>query len=382
MTPRERMKTAMDLGTPDRVPVMCQLSIGHMLLQLGVDPVEFWHDGNLFAEGLIRLREIYDFDGILVSLHGHDPHWREGIRARETSPDGEVLTLTDGRRQNSTMIHPSNDLPRPESYHPPHIDCSVLTADDLPSELGYIPVSQGLHFQINRATRFDIFHTIRRIAGADYSLHGEVTSPFDYFLDLLGHEQGLVSLIENPEKSKWVLSRFAQLVSGLASDMCDTGIDAVKISSPFAGASFISPEMYREFVLPYEAQIVRAVRAKNVHVYLHTCGSIGDRLELMFESGASGIECLDPPPLGNIELDEAMRRVRDLGFVKGNIDSVHTLLEKSEIAILNDVKECLETGKQNGGFILSTACSVAPAVEQNKLRLLAAASGSWGSYDR
>jgi hypothetical protein len=74
-TPRERVKAAMDLRTPDRVPLMCQLSIGHMLLQLGVSPVEFWHDVEVFADGLVKLREIYDFDGILVSLQGRDSYW-------------------------------------------------------------------------------------------------------------------------------------------------------------------------------------------------------------------------------------------------------------------------------------------------------------------
>lgn len=375
MTPRERVRTAMDRGIPDRVPVMCQLSIGHMLLQLGGSPVEFWYDGNIFADGLIRLREIYDFDGILISLHGHDPDWREKIQTQEQTPDGEVVTLKDGR----CLIHPYDDLPRPVSSAVSSLEPAALKDAELPTTLDYIPVSQGLHFSINPRTKLDIFRTIRSKVGREFSLHGEVTSPFDYYLDLVGHERGLIGLIDSPDHAKRILSHFARLVSELASEMCDTGIDAVKISSPFAGASFISPEMYREFVLPHEAKICRAVRAKNVHVYLHTCGSIGDRLELMFESGASGIECLDPPPLGNVELDEALRRVRGMGFVKGNIDSVHTLLEKGEMAILDDAKDRLETGKRYGGFILSTACSVAPAVEQSKLRLLTAASRSWGS---
>jgi hypothetical protein len=374
MTPRERMKKAMDLGIPDRVPVMCQLSIGHMLLQLGVSPVDLWHDGGVFAEGLIRLRETYDFDGILVSLHGHDPHWRESIRFREKTSDGEVVTFVDGGR----MIYPYNDLPRPESFVQPTVDLETMHDAELPALLTYIPVSQGLHFQINQSARFDIFHAVRQKTGMEFSLHGEVTSPFDYFLDFLGHERGLVSLIENPGKSKRILSHFTRLVSRLASDMCDTGIDAIKISSPFAGASFISPEMYREFIIPCETEIAKVVRQKNVHVYLHTCGSISDRLELMFETGVSGIECLDPPPLGNVELEEAKRRLEGLGFIKGNIDSVNVLLAKGSVEILADARKRLEIGRQRGGYILSTACSVAPGVEREKLRLLHEAADLWG----
>ncbi len=60
----------MNQESPDRLPLMCQLSIGHMILQLDVSPVDFWNDVEVFADGLVKLREIYGFDGILVSLHG------------------------------------------------------------------------------------------------------------------------------------------------------------------------------------------------------------------------------------------------------------------------------------------------------------------------
>ncbi len=37
----------------------------------------------------------------------------------------------------------------------------------------------------------------------------------------------------------------------------------------------------KDFVLPYERQIVQSVRRQDVHIYTHTCGAIGDRLEIM-----------------------------------------------------------------------------------------------------
>ena len=52
-TPRERVKAAMNLQHPDRVPLMCQFSIGSMMNQLKPNPVEFWYDKNVFADGLV-----------------------------------------------------------------------------------------------------------------------------------------------------------------------------------------------------------------------------------------------------------------------------------------------------------------------------------------
>ncbi|MCX6142553.1 MAG: hypothetical protein NTZ35_04965 [Ignavibacteriales bacterium] len=364
----------MDLKTPDRVPVMCQLSIGHMLLQLDVSPLEFWHDVNVFAEGLIKLREIYGFDGVLVSLHGHDPDWRNNIRSRSVVGGLEEIVWQNGER----IRYLSDDLPQPLDQEIRYPVLSEFDQKELPATLAYIPVSQGLRFAIDSLHRFDVFRLIRSSIGGSYSVHGEITSPFDYFLDLFGYQEGLLGLLSEPDKCKGVLARFTALVKRLAVDMCDEGVDAIKVSSPFAGAGFISRDAYSEFVLPYESEVAQAVRAKGVHIYTHTCGAVSDRLELMFDAGVSGIECLDPPPLGDVELKDAKRRTGGRGFIKGNIDSVNTLLYGDAAKILTDARQRLEVGKEGGGFILSTACSVAPRVDRSKLQLLREAVDTWG----
>ncbi len=373
-TPRQRLREAMDLGIPDRVPLMCQLSIGHMLLQLKTSPSEFWHDEDVFVQGLVKLREIYDFDGILVSLHGHVRNWKEGIQSRRQLPEGEEILWKDGSR----ILYLHNDLPQPmheEESRPALADVSIET---LPATLDYIPVSQGLRFRIDPEHPFDVFRKVRGIVGPDYSVHGEITSPFDYFLDLFGHQEGLLGLLNEPGKSKKILKHFTGLIKQLALKMCSEDIDAIKVSSPFAGAGFISPTFYSEFVLPFEQEIARAVRRAGVHIYTHTCGVVSDRLELMFDAGVSGIECLDPPPMGNVELGDAKRRTKGRGFIKGNIDSVNTLLNGTNEIILEDARRRIEAGREGGGFILSTACSVAPGVEREKLLLLREAVEKWG----
>jgi len=156
----------------------------------------------------------------------------------------------------------------------------------------------------------------------------------------------------------------------IAREQAELGVDAVKVSSPFAGMGFISPEFYRTFVLPFESRVVAAIREAGAHAYLHTCGEIADRLELMIESGASGIECLDPPPLGNVDLEEAIERIGDRAFIKGNLDSVNLLLNSGIEDIQKEIGRTLQIGRKARGFILSTACSVAPRVPRENLRLL------------
>lgn len=376
MNSKERMLAAMNCKPVDKIPVMCQMSIGHMLLQLGVSPSEFWFDKDSFAQGLIKLREIYDFDGILVSLHGHNPNWKESILKIERVEEGEMAELNSGDK----ILFPDNDLPQyiyKDKIERPSIH--DITEEDLPKILDYIPVSANLYFYIDQNNKFNVLEDLVKSHGKEYSIHGEITSPFDYMLDLLGYEPALMALIDDPDKCKMISNHYAKLIKKLALEMCDTGIDAIKVSSPFAGMGFISPSYYEEFVLPFERDIVTAVREKGVHIYIHTCGSIGDRLELMFNSGMSGIECLDPQPLGNVDLEEAVERIADKGFIKGNIDSVNTLLMGTKEKVAHDVQEIINVGKTHQGFILSTACSIAPAVKRENIQLLKELANNTGA---
>jgi uroporphyrinogen-III decarboxylase len=377
MTPKERMARAMNLEEPDRIPVMCQMSIGHMLLQTECRPLDFWFAKEAFAEGLLRLRELYNFDGILVSLHGHSPVWMKDIDRIQSEQDEETIIWQNGDR----TVFPKDDLPRDfsaEKQYPPFI--SDLDPDSLPSNVDFIPVSQGLDYSIDLDHPYSIFDLINQSVGDTFSIHGEVTSPLDYFLHLFGIKKAMTNLIEEPAKSKAILQRFTDGIKKIALGQVEHDVDAIKISSPYAGANFISPEFYKEFVLPFESQIIQAIRSHNVHAYLHTCGAIDDRLELMTESGASGIECLDPPPLGNVSLEEAKNRVGDRMFIKGNIDPVNTLLHGNLEDVGKEASDRIAFGKSGGGFILSTACSIAPYTKRENIQFLAHLVNEYGQY--
>lgn len=369
MTSRQRVQAAMDLQQPDRTPLMCQFSIGSMMLQLKPSsPVQFWYDGLTFADGLIELCELSHFDGILISLHGHSPNWKDNIISIKEIESGKQEVLFEDR----TEIHSWSELPMVKFHkkRTPICTSDIDIAKDIPSVIDYIPVSQDLHFRLDRDSLLDIFLYIRSKVGDKYSLHADVTSPFDYLLDYLGYENALLSLIMDPDKCKEILQKFTDGLCDLAQKISGCDIDAIKISSPFAGMGFISAEHYTEFVLPYEQQIVKVIRNQGKHVYTHTCGHISDRLELMRETGISGLECLDPEPIGNVDLSDAFSRIGDTLFIKGNIDSVNTLLYADDEKARADVLRIIETGEKNKGFILSTACSIAPKVTLERIRML------------
>ena len=380
MKSRDRVLKAMNMEQPDRVPVMCQFSIGFMNQQLKetkITPMELWNDAEKYADAMIYLRERFDFDGILVSLHGHFADWRKKVKV-EIIDGIEVATF-----YNRTETYVDDDLPVGKYFEEPQFDIDTFDVNEISEDLDYIPASKNCYIFIDKTNPYRVFEILDKKLKNEYSIHGEITSPLDYFLDLFGYENALIAMMTNPEKVKEVLAKFTIGVINMANGLCDnTNIDAIKISSPFAGSDFISPESYREFELPYLTEIAKAIKSKGKFGYVHTCGHITDRLEMMAEAGVSGIECLDPPPIGNVELDDAFNRIGKDLFIKGNVDSVNTLLDGSDEKVNNDISERIRIGMQNRGFILSTACSIAPKVTKENVQILSKIVRDIGNYNK
>ncbi len=375
MNSKEIVALAMDRKRPPRIPVMCQLANGHTIINTGVHPIDYFTSDEVWADCLIRMRDLYDFDGILCHKPGRVNGLLDLVDRIDRDAETPTLYLRDGARIECTRNDDAYYKPAPGFRRP------TLDELDLDHLLDWAPES-FIAFQASKATLpvtdpgafpDHVFGTLDRViarTGGEYSVHGEVRAPFDHFLNILGMEDGLVALLDNPEKCLAVLDRTTEWSIALAVAQARRGAAAIKVSSPFAGNAFLGTDMYEQFILPFEARLARAVRAEGAAVYTHTCGAIGDRLELLCRAGVSGIECLDPPPLGDVDLAEAVNFLQGKIFIKGNVDPVNTLLRGDGEMVRRDVGKILETARGMDGFILSSACSVAPPAPPENLKLM------------
>ncbi len=393
MNSKRRVFEAMNHGRPDRVPVMCQLALGHYFLNCDYPPSEIWFDSNTFAKALIDLQQRYRFDGVLVNLPGRPKNWRDFLSSSSKEGDSEILTWPSGLvtavgpDDNPHTFGPGKtpleradyktvDINDPATYrtpgyvwntwHAPHlwdIDPDADLADP-----GAYPES------------FTAALRAARQLGPGISVHAEIFSPFTHLLEFFGYEQALFALIDEPRTCHALLEVFTAFARAQVElyGRCDP--DAILVSSAFAGAGFISREMYKEFVAPYEDRLYRAITEQGVKSYVHTCGAIGDRLDLMAETSVNGIDTLDPPPLGTVNLDQAKAEYGKRFFFKGNLDAVNEMLNADDETFDQAVKDRLEIGKPGAGYILSSACSVAPHVRPERLKTLADLAQRFGSH--
>ena len=382
LTSRERVARAIRREPVDRVPVFCQLALGHYFLHAGLPPHRIWFTSEGFAEALVCLQRRYRFDGILMNLPGRPQDLLDGVRRVETTSEGETVWWKNGE-----VTHiPPDDNPRhlgSDGDALPRVDFATLDPErgtGLDALTGYwwntyhVPwlAGRNSHSLLDEVPDY-FLTTIRAVqaaTGGTVAVHGEVFSPFTHFMELLGYEAALMALLDDPAKATALLERLGESAIIWAKAQACAGVDAVLISSAFAGGGFLSRGMYSQFVLPHERRLAQAVQSCGVPVYTHTCGRIGDRLDLMQATGIEGLDTLDPPPLGNTDLARARGEVGQRLFLKGNMNPLMLLQATHATEVRAEAERCLRAAAPGDGYILSTACSVAPRVAPWKLEML------------
>jgi uroporphyrinogen-III decarboxylase len=409
MNSKERMRAAMDHGKPDRVAVMCQLALGHYFLNCAYRPSDIWFDPDTFAAALVERQRRYRFDGILVNIPGRPPDWRNRIKSRQNVQGAEHICWESGLEtivpadDNAQTFSPGGArLPRANyltvDVNDPHVQrlpgC-VWNTWHMPELWGIAPEAD-----LSDPSAYPKWftRTLEKVqqCAPDVSVHVEVFSPFTHLMELFGYEQALMALVDAPETCHRALSVFTKNVLAQVQLYAACRPDAVLVSSAFAGAGFISRPMYKEFVAPYEDQVFRAIRVGAgpracpnslgnhgglpLPSYVHTCGAIGDRLDLMAETSVDGIDTLDPPPLGTVDLAQAKAEYGRRFFFKGNLDAVNEMLHADDATFERAVRDRLRIGKPGSGYILSSACSVAPHVKPDRLQRLVQLAEEFGRY--
>jgi len=329
---------------PDRVPVWCPLSLEH-IIRNGTANGEIPSTIDDYVRAECDLIRRYGFDGVVLYL----PGVREGTRVDSMLHEWIYGAAVGDKSHVFEQADPEAWGPSLPEYAPEDFYSSRLARD---------------------------------ILGPDYHIGGWTPDGFSRAIQWFPTlEDALIATIQDPARFQALVSYFdAQSVAWAKAQVQLGSMESIHISSPYGGSSFLSRRTFEDLVLPSIRKLAAALKPLPAWSYLHTCGFLSDRLELVAESGVDGIECMDPPPLGNVDLADAKRRVGERVFLKGNIDSVNVLLRGSDEAVDDAICKCLDAGRPGGAYILSTACSVAPAVPPERVQRMAELAERFGYY--
>lgn len=143
--------------------------------------------------------------------------------------------------------------------------------------------------------------------------------------------------------------QYIESMRGAKFDLIETGGGA-------GSSTIISPNIFKEFCLPYDKQMHEALQDLGFRVTYHTCGGNLGIEEYIIATGADVSETLAPLSVGgNQEPWEFKEKVGDRIALIGGLDQFNVLTTGSKETIRKQVFELFKKVGKNGGYICSAS---------------------------
>ncbi len=360
MSTRERLLTALSGGQPDRVPVSIFLN--------PYDPSDYRRRDRSYDE-------VFD----AVEKHGDPFHSEHGLcpfmltaheceRSTRVLPDGAVevtlrtpagplvqVTRPGGRGQLKRFISNERDL-------------------DTALSIPYEPLRPDLS---------EFSEALERLG--DRVLGQVVLMDPACTVGWLDETTAALWSLEQPHLLRRLLDVAFERLKNLIDHLLDQDAGPVYY---FNGPEYcipplMAPQAFHDYVARYDTELVARIHERGKLTIIHSHGKVNQFLEAFADIGTDGLNVLEPPPMGDIDLADAKRRVGDRMCLIGNVQ--YDPLARGSLAEVEAlVREAIENGAPGGGFILAPCASpyevpLPDQARRNLIHMLQSAH-RWGQY--
>jgi uroporphyrinogen-III decarboxylase len=169
---------------------------------------------------------------------------------------------------------------------------------------------------------------------------------------------GIVDLIEATyEDPEWV-HHFLQILFERKKIFIESTLganyDILEHGGGDASSTIISPQIFDNYVAPYDSELITIAHQMGQRIVYHTCGGMMPILENIAAMKPDAMETFTPTSLGgDIELLEAKRRIGDKVCMIGGFDQFHYFTDCTPEKTREAVRKVFEQAGANGGFILA-----------------------------
>jgi len=372
MTPRERVAKTLNFEEPDRVPI-CIGSSGasvndavyyqlkeHFQIEGDVEPFRSGHGDNIYDPRVFdKLGGDFRHVFLKSSQTYEAPVTEDGGRINEWG----VKVIRVGKF-NEWMSHPLKDA----------------TIDDLDTYAWPKPYEGNR----DRDLKADIDYWYNE---TDYAISTRSPSRgfWDLGIQLRGFDQFAMDMILNKPFVHKMMEKILEVLIAYYDVLLSTVgpyVQIVETQDDLAHqtAPFMSPEAYKEFMMPYRKRLNAFIKSKapQAKIYQHCCGSVRKLIPYMIEAG---IEVLNPiqPLAKEMDTGKLKRDFGDKVVFFGGIDLQERLAGPPEV-VDQEVKERIRDLAPGGGYILSPANVVQPDVPVENLILLCELARKYGQY--
>ncbi len=173
---------------------------------------------------------------------------------------------------------------------------------------------------------------------------------------LYGIENLIMASMEDPEWVHAFLNILKERKKVYINSLKGAKYDLLELGGGDASTTVISPDIFNEFVAPYDAELIEAAHQAGQRVVYHTCGGMMPILEDIAAMKPDAMETFTPPAMGgDVNLKEAKRRIGDKVCMIGGLDQFHFFKGCSAQETRAEVRRCFEDAGEGGGFILASS---------------------------
>lgn len=329
MNSRQRILDHLAGRPVDRLPVM-PITMQFACDFLGVKYYAYETDYRLLVEAQLRVAEAFDFDYVNTMS---DP-------AREAADCGAAVEFAE----NSPAAM---------------IEERALLSDKLKLLRLQAPDPAGggrMHNSLQAITLF------KDRLGGDKLIEGWIEGPIAEAADLRGLNTLMLDFYDDPAFVRDLFEFAVAMELNFARHQAAAGIDLIGVGD--AAASLVGPQIYRQFVWPYEKRLIDGLHDLGLRVRLHICGNTGFALE---DIGLLGCEIVDLDSL--VPVPAARAKMGPIQVLLGNLNPVQTLRGGTPDDVLAAVAQChLSAGQR---YVVGAGCEIPRDTPPENVRALA-----------
>jgi len=359
MTSKERARTALLGGVPDKVPFgpngidydTVEHILGHetYVRARGKCLLAIWEGRrdemvqSLVEDTVALFRKLDVCD--IIRADGAGPVPPKGYQPEAPRRvDGATWEFADGR------VFKWSDLTGEiTQVYDPQQWTRVLREEDYPLEFEYEEPDPSTYELIDAVVA--AFGDSRFLLGSSFPLANEWVQPG-------GMERSLLEMAENPQLFDRALRSTLAEAAVRQAHWVNRGLDGVIAGTDWAfrSGTFISPAMWRRFCYPALKANVEAVHRAGLVYVKHACGNNWAILESMMEAGVDCYQSIQAS--ASMDLARVREATRGRMALWGGVLLEH-LVSGTADDVRQDVRTAMEVAKQGGGFILGPSHSIA-----------------------
>lgn len=197
---------------------------------------------------------------------------------------------------------------------------------------------------------------------------------------LMGLENFMINIYDNPRFVHSVCQMITDYNLAKINLLKQMGLDVLIVEDDIADKNrpFVSTEHFKEFINPYNRQLVDKAHALGLKVIRHSDGNVWPLLDILMETGYDGLNPLEPQ--AGMNLVKVKEYTKGRLCLLGNIDCQALLSSGSKEDVYSAVKTAIETAGQDGGLIICSSNSLHPGVRPENCIAMFEATKKYGLY--